>query len=64
MRAEIIFNTPDTLVAIIFPGFQWESSGQAGPLKIGGLPYVFAQELKKRWDFFDNQVGPGAALPP
>ena len=63
MRAEIIFNTPDPRVAITFPGFESVSLTAGQTWMIGGLPLDLAQELKKRWDFFDNQVGQGTRLP-
>ena len=53
MRAEIIFNTPDPRVAITFPGFESASLPADTMWMIGGLPLDLAQELKRRWDFYE-----------
>ena len=54
MRAELEFDTPDPRVRLVFPGYECEGILPGSTLSISGLPFVFAKELQKRWNAYDE----------
>jgi hypothetical protein len=55
-RAEIIFDHPNPKVTIIFP-FHWPEDDPTSKVMISNLPFPFARELARRWNYLADHDG-------